>query len=109
MGTLATVRVNTTQRTILYREFIIQETYVPGTGNVWEWAHEDFTPGTPNDAGTCQTMFECIEAIENWHDNRAEAAWVAHQESLMESGGPDDSAYRRSLVAAGRGHLLGGR
>lgn len=41
-------------------------------------------------------------------ENRAEAAWLAQQERLMESGGPDDSAYRRDMQAAGRGHLLGG-
>jgi hypothetical protein len=41
-------------------------------------------------------------------DNRAEAAWLDRQQSLMESGGVDDSAYRRDVIAAGRGHLLGG-
>lgn len=39
-------------------------------------------------------------------ENRAEAAWERQQQSLMESGGPDDSAYRRDLINAGRGHLL---
>ena len=43
----------------------------------------------------------------NIADNRAEAAWVDHQQSLMESGGADDSAYRRDMIAAGRGHLVG--
>jgi hypothetical protein len=37
---------------------------------------------------------------------RNEAAWERQQESLMESGGHDDSAYRRDMVNAGRGHLL---
>jgi len=41
-------------------------------------------------------------------DNRAEAAWCDQQRRLMESGGPDDSAYRRDMKAAGRGHLLRG-
>lgn len=41
-------------------------------------------------------------------DNRAEAAWMDRQQSLMESGGADDSAYRRSVIAAGRGHLVRG-
>lgn len=41
-------------------------------------------------------------------DNRAEAAWMEHQQSLMETGGTDNSAYRRDMIAAGRGHLLGG-
>lgn len=40
-------------------------------------------------------------------DNRNEAAWMDRQQSLMESGGPDNSAYRRNMIAAGRGHLLG--
>lgn len=48
---------------------------------------------------------EC-EAIT---DNRAEAAYMRQQEALMESGGRDDSAYRRDMISAGRGHLLGGR
>lgn len=110
MGTMATgVRINTTQRMVMYREFIIQEAYVPGTGNVWEWTHEDYGHGLCLQAtGTCQTLFECIDAVENWHDNRAEAAWVERQERLMEIGGPDESAYRRDMIAAGRGHLLGG-
>jgi hypothetical protein len=38
-------------------------------------------------------------------DERNEAAWERQQER-MESGGPDDSAYRRDIIAAGRGHLL---
>ena len=106
MGTMATARINTTQGMVLYRDFIIQEAYEPGKGNVWEWAHEDYTPDTPDNAGTCQTLFECIDAVENWHDNSVEAAWEAQQQSLMESGGPDDSAYRREMINAGRGHLL---
>lgn len=39
-------------------------------------------------------------------DNRNEAAWQRQQESLMESGGPDNSHYRKSMIEAGRGHLL---
>jgi hypothetical protein len=45
---------------------------------------------------------EC-EAIA---ETRAEAAWERQQQSLMESRGPDDSAYRRDMINAGRGHLL---
>jgi len=45
---------------------------------------------------------EC-QAIE---EDRNEAAWDRQQQSLMESGGPDDSAYRRDIINAGRGHLL---
>jgi hypothetical protein len=49
------------------------------------------------------------EAIEDWLGDReraAEAAYERQQQSLMESGGPDDSHYRQSLKDAGRGHLL---
>lgn len=40
-------------------------------------------------------------------DNMCEAAYERQQERLMESGGPDNSGYRRDMVLAGRGHLLG--
>ena len=40
--------------------------------------------------------------------NAAEAAYLDHQQSLVESGAPDDSSYRRDMIAAGRGHLIGG-
>lgn len=46
---------------------------------------------------------------EGIRQNRAEDAYMDHQQSLMESGGPDNSSYRRDMIAAGRGHLLGGR
>jgi hypothetical protein len=46
------------------------------------------------------------EEYEAHWDDRNEAAWERQQESLMESGGPDDSAYRRDMINAGRGHLL---
>lgn len=49
----------------------------------------------------------CHDECQNCRDNAAEAAWMEQQERLMESGGPDDSAYRRDMIAAGRGHLLG--
>lgn len=42
-------------------------------------------------------------------DNAAEEAWLEQQARLMESGGPDDSAYRRDMIAAGRGHLVGAK
>ena len=106
MGTMATVSINTTQRMVLYRDFIIQEAYVTGKGNVWEWAHEACCPPVFEAAGDCETLFECIDAVDNWHDNRAEAEYLDHQQSLMESGGADTSAYRRDMIAAGRSHLL---
>lgn len=114
MGTMATVSINTTQRMVLYRDFIIQEGYDAASGeNAWEWTHEDYghdsTPQHLQVTGTCQTIYECIDAVDNWHDNRAEAAYLDHQQSLMESGGVDDIAYHRDMIAAGRGHLLKGR
>lgn len=99
--------IDTSRQTISYRGFVIQEAYVTGKGNVWEWAHEDYCPPVFEVAGDCQTLFDCIDAVDNWHDNRAEADYLAHQQSLMESDGRDDSAYRRDMIAAGRGHLLG--
>lgn len=57
----------------------------------------------------CEGWFQAIEHQQNEADNAAEAAYLDHQQSLMESGGPDDSTYRRDMIAAGRGHLLGGR
>ena len=94
--TMATARINTTQGMVLYRDFVIQE-----DGDGWIARDDDFEI-------ICRSpsMFACIDAVENWHDNRAEAAWEARQQSLMESGGPDDSAYRRQMKDAGRGHLL---
>ena len=38
--------------------------------------------------------------------NENERQYDAQQESLMESGGLDDSAYRRDMKDAGRGLLL---
>jgi hypothetical protein len=40
------------------------------------------------------------------YDAQMEDAWQRQQDSLTESGGTDDSAYRANLIAAGRGHLV---
>ena len=40
-------------------------------------------------------------------EERNEAAYMRHQESLMESGGNDET-YRKHMKDAGRGHLLKG-
>jgi hypothetical protein len=50
--------------------------------------------------------FKTESDAQNWIDNENETAWLSQQEALMESGGPDDSSYRRSMKDAGRGHLL---
>ena len=66
----------------------------------WKLTPEQIANLVADIPGECQAMA----------DNRAEAAYLDHQQSLMESGGVDDSADRRDMVAAGRGHLLtGGR
>lgn len=101
MGMMATgVRINTSQGFVLYRNCIIQE-----DEDCWVAHDDDFH----EEVARGRTLFACIDAVENWRDNRAEAAWVERQERLMESGGPDDSAYRRDMINAGRGHLLGAR
>ena len=96
MGAMATVRINTSQGMILYRDLVIQR------------SDRDWIASDEFGEIICRapSLFACIDAVEDWHDNRAEAAWGAHQESLMESGGPDDSAYRRDMINAGRGHLI---
>ena len=61
MGIMAAgVRINTTQQMILYRDFIIDE-----STEGWEWTHSDYSDN--GITGTCDTVFEAIEAVENWH------------------------------------------
>ncbi|MGB3898149.1 MAG: hypothetical protein WA973_06310 [Mesorhizobium sp.] len=55
-----------------------------------------------------RTAHRQIAKLLDAADNAAEAAYLDHQRSIMESGGPDDSSYRRDMIAAGRGHLIGG-
>lgn len=50
----------------------------------------------------CSGIVRC----RSCRDNRDEAAYERQQEKLMESGGVDDSTYRRDMIEAGRGHLL---
>ena len=64
--------------------------------------------GATFDEALTKALAEMAERQKQDADNAAEAAWQAQQDRLMESGGPDDSAYRRDMKAAGRGHLLGG-
>jgi hypothetical protein len=78
MSTMATgVRINTSQRLVLYRGFKIEEAYDPKTGaDVWEWTHEDYGQyGSPHHdvTGDCQTLFECIDAVDAWHEAREAA------------------------------------
>ena len=50
--------------------------------------------------------YQCEKLHEEADDIASEAAWERHQARMMESGGPDDSAYRQQMIDAGRGHLL---
>ena len=73
MTTMATVRVNTTQKMILYRDFTIQEVWA-SDGDVWEWTHNNFGGGdVPHHdvTGDCQTLFECIDAVDAWYEQEA--------------------------------------
>ena len=63
-GSLAIAYINTSQSMILYRKFIIQESW-----GSWEWTHEDYAPN--GITGDCQTMFECIDAVDEWYENKA--------------------------------------
>lgn len=47
-----------------------------------------------------------LRAALGEYENRLEDAYQRQQDSLTESGGPDDSAHRKQLIDAGRGHLL---
>ena len=47
------------------------------------------------------------EAAER-EEQENEDAYDRAQERLMETGGPDDSSYRKQMIDAGRGHLLKG-
>lgn len=61
MGIMACgVRINTSQQMIIYRDFLIEES-VEG----WEWTHKDYSDN--GITGTCDTVFEAIEAVEDWH------------------------------------------
>lgn len=72
MSTMADVRVNTTQRMVLYRDFIIQEAYDTKSGkDVWEWTHQDYDRVSFPATGDCQTMFECIDAVDAWYEQEA--------------------------------------
>ena len=62
----------------------------------WELTPQQIANLAANSPGECEAM----------RDNAAEAAWCEQQERLMESGGPDNSAYRKAMTEAGRFHLL---
>lgn len=57
----------------------------------WELSPEDIANLAKDIPGECEGILE----------NRAEQAW-------LDRSAPDDTTYRRDMIAAGRGHLLGG-
>lgn len=65
--------IDTARRAIRYRDFVIQEAYCSGVGNRWEWAHESFRPGAHHLTGDCQTVFEAIDAVDAWYEQREAA------------------------------------
>lgn len=68
---IATASINTSQRMVLYRNFVIQEAFDSKTrADVWEWTHEDYNPKTFPATGNCQTLYECIDAVDAWHEQK---------------------------------------
>lgn len=61
----------------------------------WDLTPQQIAALATDIAGECEAMTE----------DRAEADYIAHQQSLM-GGGGDGGSYRRAMVEAGRGHLL---
>lgn len=59
----------------------------------WELTPEQIANLAKDIPGECASMI----------DNRAEQAWLDQQQRE-----PHNTAYRRDMIAAGRGHLLGG-
>lgn len=51
---------DTAKRRFEHHEFIIEESI-----HGWEWTHQDYDRN--GISGTCQTVFEAIEAAEEWH------------------------------------------
>ncbi|MCO5072061.1 MAG: hypothetical protein M9944_12725 [Rhizobiaceae bacterium] len=79
------------------------------TGHITVYIHSGESECYSGTGKNFDEALSCAVAeMKEQHDNAAEAAWIAQQETLMESGGPDDSTYRRDMINAGRGHLLGG-
>lgn len=65
---LLDVCIDTSRQSTHYRDFIIEQ-----STQGWEWTHKDYA--TNGITGTCQTVFEAIEAVEDWHrHDQSEAA-----------------------------------
>lgn len=68
-------------------------------------AIEEFDMSEPDISAVCA---ELRSQLRKRREDRDEAAWYRSQQTLRESGGPDDSNYRKQMMDAGRGHLLKG-
>lgn len=55
---------------------------------------------------TSAQMKNLVADLPGEYENRAEAAYDEWMDSISASW-PDDATYRREMIAAGRGHLLG--
>src|SRR5690606_1971618 len=51
----------------------------------------------------CEGWLAANEQRQADEDNQAEADWLDREQHLRETGGPDNSSYRRDMIAAGRG------
>lgn len=65
--------IDVPRRKISYRDFVIEEAYEPGRGNVWQWTHEKYDSVSYPVGGDCQTVFECILAVDGWYSAREAA------------------------------------
>lgn len=56
------LQVNTAQQRAYYRGFTIEE-----STDGWEWTSQDYD--TNGITGTCQTIFDAIDAVDEWWEN----------------------------------------
>ncbi len=66
MGIQCDVFVNTARQAMMYRGFLIENSI-----HGWDWTHPGY--GDPRSdhkevGGSCQTVFEALEAVEAWWD-----------------------------------------
>lgn len=63
------VCINTSRQAILYRDFVIEE-----SRDGWEWTHAEYDRVTNPITGLCQTVFDCITAVDHFYDEQSVAA-----------------------------------
>lgn len=67
MTITACLYADTVNRRFEHWDFTIEES-IEG----WEWTHKAYA--TNGITGTCQTVFEAIEAVDDWRREQSEAA-----------------------------------